>query len=54
MERRTCQECGRPLDFLMSEHDVDPFERVAGSPWLLAAVAWLICLAAVGLEAILR
>jgi len=52
---RRCSECGRQLDFLLSiDETIDPLERIASSPWLIAACAWVLLLIAVGLEAILR
>lgn len=54
MDRDPCPTCGRPRAYLMSEFDVNPFERIAQSRMLLMAVCVLIVLGSVGLEAILR
>lgn len=61
-DRRTCPECGRVLDGLMSvdENAPDLAEMLTDDEYwlrrraLIVALAWLVLLAAVGLEAILR
>lgn len=52
---RRCSECGRSLDGLLSERlDRNPFEMIAQSRLLQAAICLLIVLACVGLDAIVR